>query len=173
MADFSTCTSRTCRAVTPGIVDKCPTCGARVQTSRRIRILGWLSIACGIFLIGLMGYITLAMYPSLTHTGVETGDGGRWTGTAEQAQMALNLFYLVIAFGVMAVAAGIWMVITGRRHIAITVATLLVAAILLFQTWETTAELKKVRDAEQPRRIVQPPSFAPVNLGTPAPDKPQ
>ncbi len=173
MADFSTCTARTCRAVTPGIVDKCPTCGARVQTSRRIRILGWLSIACGIFLVGMMGYVTLAMYPSLTNPGVEVEGGGRWTGTAEQARMALNLFYLVIGFGVLATAAGIWMAITGRRHIAITVVTLLVAAVLLFQTWETTAALKEVQRAEQPRRIVQPPSMTPVNLGTPAPDKPQ
>ena len=71
MADFSICTSRACRADTPGIVDKCPVCGARVQTSRRIRVLGWLSIACGLFLIGLMGYVTLAMYPSLTNAGVD------------------------------------------------------------------------------------------------------
>lgn len=171
MADFSTCTSRSCRTVTPGIVDKCPVCGARVQTSRRIRLLGWLSIACGLFLIAMMGYITLAMYPSLTNAGVST-DGARWTGTAEQARMALNLFYLVIGFGVLALAAGIWMVITGRRHIVITVITLLAAAVLVFQTWETTASLKQAQEAEEPRRIVQPPLMAPVNLGAPAPDKP-
>lgn len=172
MADFSTCTSRSCKTVTPGIVDKCPVCGARVQTSRRIRILGWLSIACGLFLIAMMGYITLAMYPSLTDTGV-SGDGRRWTGTAEQARMALNLFYLVIGFGVLATAAGVWMVVTGRRHILITVVTLLVAAVLLLQTWQTTDSLKRAQDeAEQPRRYVQPPPMTPVNLGAPAPDKP-
>jgi len=172
MADFSTCTSRTCRVVTPGIVDKCPTCGARVQTSRRIRMLGWASIACGLFLVGLMGYVTLAMYPSLTNPGASI-DGGRWTGTAEQARMALNLFYLVIGFGMLALAAGVWMVITGRRHILITVVTLLAAGVLIFQTWETTASLKQAREAEEPRRIVQPPPMTPVNLGAPAPDKPQ
>src|SRR5687768_6415639 len=105
MADFSTCTSRTCGVVTPRIVDKCPTCGARAVTSRRIRLLGWVGIACGLFLIGLMGYITLAMYPTLTNAGVDMGERGRWTGTAEQARMALNLFYSVIGFGVLAMAA--------------------------------------------------------------------
>ena len=127
MADFSICTSRACRAETPGIVDKCPTCGSRVQTSRKIRLLGWLSIACGVFLIGLMGWITLALYPTLSSPGLADPDGGRWAGTAEQARMALNLFYLVIGFGVLAAAAGVWMVVTGRRHIAITVVTLLFA----------------------------------------------
>jgi hypothetical protein len=176
MADFSVCTSRSCRTETPGIVDKCPACGARVQTSRKIRLLGWLSIGCGVFLIGLMGWITLAMYPSLTNPGVADQGGGRWTGTAEEARMALNLFYLVIGFGVVAVAAGAWMVVTGRRHILITVATLIIAAILALQTWETTRALKQAEEAREPRRYVQPPTLTPPDLGNegaPAPDKPQ
>jgi hypothetical protein len=174
MADFSICTSRTCRAEAPGIVDKCPTCGARVQTSRKIRVLGWLSIACGVFLIGLMGYVTMAMYPSLSNPGLADPDGGRWTGTAEQARMALNLFYLVIGFGFIALAAGAWMVVTGRRHILITVVTLLFAGVLIFQTWETTQSLKQAREAEEPRRYVQPPVAPDLsNYGVPASDKPQ
>ena len=175
MADFSICTSRACRAETPGIVDKCPTCGARVQTSRKIRLLGWLSIACGVFLIGLMGWITLALYPTLSSPGLADLDGGRWAGTAEQARMALNLFYLVIGFGVLAAAAGVWMVVTGRRHIAITVVTLLFAGVLILQTWETTQSLKASREAEdQERRIVPPPAAPDLsNYDAPAPDKPQ
>lgn len=171
MADHSTCTSRGCKTVTPAIVDKCPICGSRVTTSRRIRLLGWLSIACGVFLVGMMGYITLAMYPSLSGAGAAL-DGGRWTGTAEQAHDVLTLFYMVIGFGFLAMAAGGWMVATGRRHIAITIATLAFAGILVFHTWRTTQSLKQAQEAEQPRRIVQPPAMTPVNLGTPAPDKP-
>ncbi len=173
MADTSTCASRSCGTVTPGIVDKCPTCGGRVTTSRRIRMLGWVSIACGLFLISLMGYVTLAMYPTLTHAGVDMGEDGRWTGTAEQGRMTLNLFLLVIGFGALAAAAGVWMVITGRRHVLITVITLLAAGVLIFKTWETTEALKNGQRDEEPRRIVQPPPMAPVNLDTPAPEKPQ
>ena len=65
------------------------------------------------------------------------------------------------------------MVITGRRHILITVVTLLVAAVLALQTWETTQSLKRLQEPDEPRRIVQPPQMTPVNLGAPAPDKPQ
>lgn len=172
MADFSTCTSRSCKTVTPGIVDKCPVCGSRVLTSRRIRLMGWLSIACGLFLILFMGYITLAMYPSLTHAGADMGESGRWNGTAEQARMVLNLFYTVIGFGVLATAAGTWQVVTGRRHILIMIVTLLAAAALVLQTWQATDSLKRGQEAEQPRRIVQPPQMAPANLSAPAPDKP-
>lgn len=172
MADFSICTSRSCRAETRGIVDKCPVCGARVQTSRKIRTLGWLSVGGGVFLIGLMGWITLAMYPSLSNPGAPI-EGGRWTGTAEQAQAVLTLFYLVIGFGVIALAAGAWMAFTGRRHLAITVVTLLFAAVLILHTWETTQSLKEARGAEETRPIVRPPPMTPVNLGAPAPDKPQ
>ena len=171
MADTSTCTARNCRAVTPGIVDKCPTCGGSVMTSRRIRVLGWVSIACGVFLVLFMGYITRAMYPTLSNPGVPV-DGGRWTGTAEQARMALNLFYMVIGFGLFATAAGIFQVITGRRHMLITIVTLIIAAILILQTWETTQSLIAAEEAEQPRRYVQPPAMTPANLGAPAPDKP-
>ena len=89
--------------------------------------------------------------------------------------MALNLFYLVIGFGVLAAAAGVWMVVTGRRHIAITVVTLLFAGVLILQTWETTEALKQGSDADEPRRIAQPPATAPdlSNYDAPAPDKPQ
>lgn len=172
MADISTCTSGSCRAVTPGIVDKCPACGSRVVTSRRIRVLGWVGIACGLFLIAFMGYITLAMYPTLSNPGVPF-DGGRWSGTGEQGRMVLNLFYAVIGFGVLATAAGIWQVVTGRRHIVVIVVTLLAAGALIVQTWQTTQALKYPGEEDEPRRIVQPPPMAPVNLGAPAPDKPQ
>jgi len=173
MADFSICTSRACKTETPGIVDKCPVCGSRVITSRRIRIMGWLSIACGLFLVVFMGYLTLAMHPTLANASLSV-DGGRWNGTAEQGRMILNLFYTVIGFGVLATAAGVWQVVTGRRHLLIMIVTLLAAAAIILQTWQATDSLKKAEQArEQPRRIVQPPSMTPANLSAPAPDKPQ
>jgi hypothetical protein len=86
--------------------------------------------------------------------------------------MVLNLFYTVIAFGVLAAAAGIWQVVTGRRHILIVIVTLAAAAFLILQAWEATEAIKRAQQAEQPRRIVQPPTMTPANLSAPAPDKP-
>ena len=42
---------------------------------RRVRVLGWLLLAIGVFLVGLMGTITWYIYPSMTHPGRR---GRRW-----------------------------------------------------------------------------------------------
>lgn len=171
MAETSTCTARPCKTVTPGIVDSCPACGNRVVTSRRIRILGWVLIGLGAFLVLFMGYIANAMYPTLSRPGVAEPGGGRWTGTAEQAAAVLQLFWLVIGFGALCVANGVWQVATGRRNIAFTVLSLLAAGVLVFQTWETTEALKLDQEAEEARRFAPP--LTPGNFAVPAPDKPQ
>ncbi|MGE0179691.1 MAG: hypothetical protein AB7O91_07725 [Sphingomonas sp.] len=164
MADTSTCTARRCGAVTPGLVANCPTCGAQTVTSRRIRLLGWLLVGCGIILVGLMGYITLAMYPTLIRPGEDVGEAGRFAGTADQARMVLNLFRIVIGFGALCIVNGLWQIVTGRRNILFVVVTLLAAAALIITAWETTTALEQGDEGAGPGR--------PVPL-EPAPDKPQ
>ena len=58
-------------------------------------------LACGLFLIGLMGVIAVNIAPQMLHPGQDIG-GSTWTGTAEQGRMALTLFSMVIAFGLVA-----------------------------------------------------------------------
>jgi hypothetical protein len=169
MAETSTCTARHCKTLTPAIVERCPACGNRVVTSRRIRILGWVLIGLGGFLVLFMGYIANAMYPTLSRPGVDLGAGGRWTGTAEQAAAVLQIFWLVIGFGALCVVNGIWQVATGRRNLALMAVGLLAAGALVFQTWETTDALKKSEEAEEARRFAPP--MTPLNSA--APDKPQ
>ena len=173
MADTSTCTAWRCGAVTQGLVATCPGCGGRTVSSRRIRILGGALIALGLFLVGLMGAITYQLYPTLTRPGVDMGELGRWTGTAEQAAMVLNLFWIVIGFGALCVVGGAWQIATGRRNRIIMVLALLGAATILLYGWETTDTIGKGRQRDEPRRIVQPPPISPVNLEAPAPDKPR
>ena len=69
-------------------------------TSRRVRILGWLLLGIGLFLIAFMGYITLQIYPTSSAPGAgDAAEGGRFTGDVEQGRMILNVFWLVIAVG--------------------------------------------------------------------------
>ena len=173
MADRSTCTAWRCGAVTEGAVATCPTCGARTISSRRIRILGWVLVVLGLFLAAFMGAITNSLHPTLSRPGVDMGELGRWDGTAKQARMVLNLFWIIIAFGALCVVGGVWQIVTGRRNRIIMVLALLGAATILLYGWETTDTISKGREAEQPRRIVQPPTVSPANLEAPAPDKPQ
>ena len=104
--------------------------------TRKIRRLGIVLLAAGVFLVGMMGTITVRMYPSMSHPGVADLGGTTFTGTPDQAHGALQLFAIVIAFGVLAAANGVWQIATGRRSLAFTALTLVVAAALVFAARE-------------------------------------
>ena len=101
-----------------------------LATARRIRRLGIVQLIAGLFLIGMMGAITVKMYPSMSHPGVADLSGTTFTGTAEQAHQALQLFGLVIALGIVAALTGVWQIATGRRSmIAVALAVVLGGAL--------------------------------------------
>lgn len=136
MNDFSTCTKMSCRTETEGLVPKCPVCGSRTLTSRRVRILGWLLVGCGIILVGMMGTIMWFLAASLSHPGQEI-NGQTFNGTAEQANFVLQLFWLVAVFGVLSLVNGIWQIAKGKRNIVFMIATLLLAGLIYFTGKET------------------------------------
>jgi hypothetical protein len=76
--------------------------------------LGWMFLALGLFLVVLMGAITLSTAPTMLHPGVKIG-GSTFTGSAEQGRTFLGLFVVVILFGVTATANGLFMIVK-RRH---------------------------------------------------------
>lgn len=136
MNDFSTCTKMSCRTETEGLVPECPVCGSRTLTSRRVRILGWLLVGCGIILVGMMGTIMWFLAASLSHPGQEI-NGQTFNGTAEQANFVLQLFWLVAVFGVLSLVNGIWQIAKGKRNIVFMIATLLLAGLIYFTGKET------------------------------------
>ena len=81
------------------------------------RARGGVLVAVGLFLVLLMAAIAWNLAPSLLRPG-EAIDGTTFTGTAEQGELYLGLFALVGLIGALAVAAGIHMIATGRRHAA-------------------------------------------------------
>jgi hypothetical protein len=101
-----------------------------MRSSAFVRRLGLVMLLCGLFLVGLMGTITFYMTPLLLHPGAEVAGGGRFTGDAEQARTILQLFWAVIAFGVAAMAAGAWQMITARRDRLVTIGILVLAGLL-------------------------------------------
>lgn len=118
----------------------CPKCGKRMFSSRSIRVRGWLQVVCGLFLLGMMGTITYKLAPSML--GIyTTEDGGRFTGTPEQAKMILSVFGLVIGFGFMSMLSGLWQIVTGRRNKWIFIFMLAFIAILVFYSWYTAQSL--------------------------------
>jgi len=111
-----------------------------MRTPRTIRALGWLLLACGVFLVGLMGYLWTVLAPAMAHPGDLAG-GTTFTGTAEQARTILTVFGAVIVFGLGSIAYGLWMIVTGRRSIAMMIAVLALAAALIAISWRAMTVL--------------------------------
>ena len=94
---------------------KCPQCGRGMRTPTQNRILGFISVLCGIFLIGMMSFISFYMYGAINQTG-KPGASAKFTGTQNDILMIIAIFGLVIIFGFVALIAGLWQLIFGKAN---------------------------------------------------------
>src|SRR2546423_9347967 len=104
-----------CGYETHDALKQCPQCGQRLRTAREVRVLGWVQLFLGLFLVGMMGTITYYVAPLILQAGTP-GGGARFTGTPQQALIILGLFGLLIVFGLTSVISGLWQIKTGRRN---------------------------------------------------------
>ncbi|MDQ1613133.1 MAG: hypothetical protein QOG00_3064 [Pyrinomonadaceae bacterium] len=140
MQEFSSCYS--CGQVTNEAVSQCPNCGRRLRTAKQVRRLGWLQLLIGVFLVGLMGTITYNVAPLMFPVFEPRGTGARFTGTAEQAQMILALFGMVIAFGLGSIVSGLWQIKTGRRNKWLFILMVVLFVVLIVFSWYLRAALR-------------------------------
>jgi len=140
MPAVSTCLAPSCRTKDEGTVNPCPNCGGKMRTPRTVRIAGWVLLVCGVFLAGFMSYLWSVLAPLMAHPGDTTG-GATFTGTAEQAQTIVTVFAAVIVFGLGSIAYGLWMIVTGRRSIAMMIGVLVLAAVLIAISWRAMTVL--------------------------------
>ncbi len=134
MADRSTCLSPACGVTVEGNFRKCPECGWAMRGPGNIRMRGWVLIGIGLFLVLLMGTIAWNVAPSMLNPGKEMA-GMRFDGTPDQAELFLGIFALVILFGALSLANGIYMVAKGRPNRLFTIVGLLIVAILFAIAW--------------------------------------
>jgi len=106
-------------------------------TPRTIRLIGGLLIFIGVMLMGTISYITSLLAPAMAHPGQYVG-GTNFSGTPEQARSILMLFGVVGVFGLMSFVYGLWMIVTGRRSIAMMIGVWVLAAILVSATFYTS-----------------------------------
>ena len=133
----SICYSPLCGHSVEGNVRDCPQCGKRMRQPKTVRILGIVMFLCGLFITVLIGVIFSNMSWMLGHPGEETLSRSRFTGTAEQADTIRQLFWLLIAFGLAAMLAGLWQAITARRDRIVVIGVLLLAAVLFLFARQT------------------------------------
>lgn len=142
MANLSVCESPTCAITVEGGAAICPKCGGPMREIRESKARAWILIVIGLFLILLMGGITLAMAPMLLNPGVASDGGSSFDGTAEQARMVLALFLVVIGFGVSSTLNGIYMLKTGRQSRAFIVAAIILGLLLVASVWSFMSTVK-------------------------------
>ena len=151
MAAYTVCRDPKCATLVEGKVDACPKCGGAMRIVGESPWRGIVLLMCGLLLVIGMGVITLNMYPTLSNPGVRMTDGSEWTGTAEQARMALLLFAAVIVFGLVATANGIYMLVTKQQSKVFMFVSLGMAALLLVITFVAMGTFKDAKD-DEPRR---------------------
>ena len=141
MAETSTCLSPLCGISVEGDHKKCPKCGWAMRSARSIRTRGWVLLACGLFLVLVMGWIGWSLLPTLLRPGVDY-DGSRFSGDRDQARMILGLFALVIGFGLLGSVNATYMIVTGRQNRLFVILTLVLAVILIVCAWLMTRMFK-------------------------------
>jgi len=111
-----------------------------MRTPRTVRARVLLLLAFCFCRAGWMSYLWIVRAPAMAHPGDLTG-GTTFTGTAEQARTILTVFAAVIVFGLGSIAYGLWMIVTGRRSIAMMIGVLVLAAVLIAIAWRAMAVL--------------------------------
>lgn len=84
-------------------------------TSRSVRRLGWALTLMGLIITVFIGMITVHLLPSLVPIhGISAQ--ARFNGTPDQAKLVLQIFFLLIGFGIAITLNGIIQVSTGQRN---------------------------------------------------------
>lgn len=141
MSAVWTCREPTCGVIAETKTETCPKCGGPMKRIGEAPWRGWVMIACGVILVGMMGAVVMAIGPQLREAAA-TGASEGFTGTPEQARAMLYLFYTIIAFGALALANGIYQLVTGAQHKIFIVLTLVLVAVLFFFIWLSLKDMK-------------------------------
>lgn len=118
-----------CSFETSENLPRCPSCGSRLQSAKKVRILGGLLVVIGtilvIFMTGLGVYLG-----SIISNSNDPGATTRFTGGPQDVMFIVVIFGLVISFGLASIGGGIWQLIYGKPNRKIMVGVFVIAGIL-------------------------------------------
>ena len=109
---------------------KCPNCGRRLQSAKKVRILGWVLVLLGSSLAIFMGGLGIILAGIIAGTG-QPGETTRFTGGPEVVLFIVAIFGLVILFGLVSIAAGAWQIWYGKPNSTLRIMMFVVAGLLL------------------------------------------
>ena len=123
-----------CSFETEETLARCPSCGSRLQSATKVRILGWFLLLIGTGLVLFMGALGIYLWSIIAQSG-EPGGTIRFTGGSQEIALIAAVFGLVISFGLASMAGGLWQIIYGKPNRKVMVAMFLVAGILVAIGW--------------------------------------
>ena len=130
-----------CDFETSEVLAKCPNCGRKLQSAKKVRILGWVLVLLGSVLAIFMGGLGIILAGIIAGTG-EPGATTRFTGGPEVILFTAAVFGLVILFGLVSIAAGAWQIRYGKPNSTLRI-MMFVVAVLLFLIGSTVPFLDK------------------------------
>jgi len=119
-----------CSFETSESLSRCPNCGGRLQSARKVRVLGWMLLVIGAFLVICMGTLGIYIGSLISQTGESTSTS-RFTGGPQDVALIVAVFGIVISFGIATMAGGIWQIVYGKPNRKLMVAMFLVVGILI------------------------------------------
>lgn len=123
-----------CSFETEETLARCPSCGSRLQSARKVRILGWLLLVIGTGLVLFMGALGIYLGSIIAQSG-ERGGTTSFAGGPQDVALIVAVFGLVICFGLASMAGGLWQIIYGKPNRKVMVSMFLVVGILVAIAW--------------------------------------
>lgn len=117
------CQSAKCGATYEGTDRTCPHCGRVAAPAAMMKVRGVAAIVAGLVLVVMMTGLMLALGPQLLGYVVQ-GSSTSFNGSSSDGLVVLVLFAAIWLFGLVAIVAGVTMIRTGRRSVALFVAML-------------------------------------------------
>ena len=93
----------------------CTQCGRANRTPRQVRILGWVLLGLGAFLVVFMGGLTVVVGGVIAQSGNPEATH-RFTGDRMQAAMMFGVFGVIALFGLGTAVAGALQIRQGRAN---------------------------------------------------------
>ena len=118
-----------CSFETSEALPRCPSCGSRLQSAKKVRILGGLLLVIGTFLVLFMSVLGVYLGSIISNSN-DPGATTRFTGGPQDVMFIVVIFGLVISFGLASIAGGIWQIIYGKPNRKIIVGVFVIAGIL-------------------------------------------
>jgi hypothetical protein len=118
-----------CSFETTEAIARCPNCGSRLQSAKKVRILGGLLLVIGTFLVLFMSILGIYLGSIISNSSAPSATT-RFSGGAQDVMFIIAIFGLVISVGLASIAGGIWQIIYGKPNRKIIVVVFVIAGIL-------------------------------------------